>query len=518
MPESTPPPPPPAPFTHREIVVIMTGLMLGMSLAVIDMTILGAALSKISDDLSAGDNISWIVSIYLLVSTAATPIYGKLSDLYGRKIMLQSAIAIFIVASTLCALAGSLSSLIALRALQGLGGGGLLVMAQITLADITTPRERGRYQIFPATVWLVGGMLGPVLGGVFADHLTWRWIFWINIPLGLAALVMTQITLRRLPIRRSRSHHIDYLGAVLLVAAISTTLMIATLGGTELAWSSPWMFALIAAAAILFGLVALQERSAREPLLPPRLFANRTFIVANMAVALSMGPIIGAITLIPVLLQMAFAISASDSGFMLLPFAATGPLCAIISARVMTATGRYKQLCMIGITLSGVAMLLLAFTNQTTPLWVIAAMLAAFGVGGGLSGPALMVGIQNALGAEDIGTGTAALAIFRNIGGALGTAVFSTLVIGHIDQLATALPGLEHLGPRPAIALLHAGGEALDRVPAALRAPVGEAINSALRLMYWIAAAIDFLIVALLAFMPHIPLRAFHHAPGAARK
>src|SRR6185312_1018117 len=257
-------------FSHREILVILSGVLLGMSLAALDQSIVATALPAIAGELHGLERLSWIVSAYLLTSTASTPIYGKLSDLYGRRVLLQIAIAIFVVASVLCAAAQDMPQLIAARALQGLGGG-LISMAQAVIADVISPRERGRYQGYLSGMWATASVGGPVLGGFFVDYLSWRWVFWINLPVGIAAFILCRRALARLASPRQR-RRIDYLGATLLTAGVADLLLVASWGGTTFAWTSATLIGLMAAALPLVGGFMLQELRAAEPIMPPRLF------------------------------------------------------------------------------------------------------------------------------------------------------------------------------------------------------------------------------------------------------
>src|SRR5690242_4750554 len=260
-------------FSHREVLGILSGILLGMMLAALDQSIVATALPAIATELHGLEHLSWIVAAYLLTSTASTPIYGKLSDLYGRRLLLELAIAIFVLASLLCGFARTMPELILARAAQGLGGGGLISMAQAIIADVIAPRERGRYQAYLSGVWATASVGGPVLGGLFVDYLTWRWVFWINLPLGIAALILCRRSLGKLAVNRTR-RRIDYLGAVLLTVTVTDLLFIATSAGTAFAWTSRVTLALLAAAQPLIAACIVQELRASEPILPPRLFVN----------------------------------------------------------------------------------------------------------------------------------------------------------------------------------------------------------------------------------------------------
>jgi EmrB/QacA subfamily drug resistance transporter len=493
-------------FSHRERVVILIGLMLGMFLAALDQTIVATALPRISSDLHGIEHLSWIVSAYLLTSTAATPIYGKLSDLYGRKIMLQIAIVIFLLTSILCALAATMGQLIAFRALQGLGGGGLLAMAHATIADVISPRERGRYQAYIASTFAVSSVIGPVLGGLFVDHLTWRWVFWINLPIAVGALVLSELTLKRLVARRLR-HRIDYPGAVLIVAAVCCVLLVTTMGGNEAAWDSPLIAGLAAGAVVLFALCVVQERRASEPILPPRLFADRVFLIASMVNVLTSIIMLGGIVFMPLFLQLVYGLGAGDSGLMLIPFTGATVVAAISAGRLMAATGRYKIFPLVGVTLILAGMVWLSMVTPATPLALTGGAMVLCGLGIGLVMPILVVVVQNTVETRDLGTATASISFFRSMGGSFGVALFSAVVIARLNSLVGAVPGQAVLGASPGITLLHAGAQALDLAPAAIRAPVTAAITQAFHDTFLVGAGLALLTFVLALVLREVPLR-----------
>ncbi|HEX6957964.1 MAG TPA: MDR family MFS transporter [Ferrovibrio sp.] len=494
-------------FSHREKVVIIAGLMLGMFLAALDQTIIAAALPRMAADLHDVEHMSWIVSAYLLTSTAVTPIYGKLSDLYGRKLMLQTAILIFLLTSLLCGLASDMGQLIAFRALQGLGGGGLLAMAHATIADVVSPRERGRYQGYIASVFAASSVIGPVLGGLFVEHLSWAWVFWINLPLGLAALFVAQTTLKRLQVKRLR-HKIDYPGAVLIVAAVTCILLITTMGGNDAAWSSPVILWLGIAAAALFLLSLWQEARAPEPILPPRLFRNRAFTVANTAGLLLSMVMIGGLIFLPLFLQVVYRLSPGDSGLMLIPLTCLTVTGAITSGQLVARTGRYKIFPMIGLTLVTIAMTLLATAPLHTSLLRVGVYMALSGFGIGLVMPVMLVTVQNAVEPRDLGVGTASISFFRSMGGSFGVALFGAVLIARLNHWAGQAPDLAAaLGAEPGIRLLHAGTGALDLAPAALHPALAEAILRSFHEVFGLGAVIAAVALAVFLLLREIPLR-----------
>jgi len=492
-------------FTHREVVLILAGLILGMFLASLDQTIMATALPRMARDLNGIAHLSWIISAYLLTSTAVTPIYGKLSDLYGRKPMLQIAIAIFLLTSILCGLAASMNQLIFCRALQGLGGGGLISMAHATIADVISPRERGRYQAYIASSFAVASVIGPVLGGLFVDYLTWRWVFWINVPIGLGALAMAQYSLRRLIAKRTR-HKIDYPGALLIVASVCCVLLVTTMGGNEFAWDSTQIRLLAGGAVALFLATILQERLASEPILPLRLFANRTFLLANLINLLTSIGIFGAIIFIPLYLQLVYGLAAGDSGFMLIPFTAAMIAAAIMTGRLMSRTGRTKIFPLIGTILTCAGMACMSFLNTATPLALSATVIAVAGMGIGLVNPVMMVAIQNDVEVRDLGTATSSISFFRSMGGSFGVALYTAVLIARLNSLVGALPGAD-LFPSPGTQMLREGAQAVLHFPTVPPPLLAAAIDRAFHDVFRMGAAITFLTFIAVLLLKERPLK-----------
>ena len=419
-------------FTHRQTVTIMIGLMLSLFLTTIDQTIFAPALPRIANDLAGESSISWIISIYLLSSTAVTPIYGKLSDLYGRKIILHTSMAIFILGSILCALATSMTQLIGFRLLQGAGGGALMPMAFAIAGDVVPARQRGRYQGYFSAAFGAASILGPMLGGWFADQLSWRFAFWINVPIGLAAMVIAEFTLRGLGAKHLH-HRIDYAGAFLIVGAASCIMVVITMGGHELAWNAPSLLALAALGLVLFGAAIVQERRASDPMLPPRLFRNSTFIVANLATMICSLGVIGITIFIPDFFQVVFRLSASASGAALIPFLLLWTVGSLAVGRRVAATGRYKLLPPVGLALAVVAMLGLALVTPATSLWLAISLVGLLGIGASPVFNIMLVGLQNAVDRADLGTATSANGFVRSLGSAFGVTLFGAMLSGSAD-------------------------------------------------------------------------------------
>jgi EmrB/QacA subfamily drug resistance transporter len=415
----------PIPLTHRQVLVVFSGLLLVMLLAALDSTIVSTALPTIVRDLGGLEHLAWVVTGYLLAQTIVTPVYGKLGDLYGRKIVLQAAVVLFLAGSALCGLSQSMTQLIAFRGIQGLGGGGLLVTTQAVVGEIVPPRDRGRYQGFFGAVFGLASIAGPLLGGFFTTHLSWRWIFYINLPLGIAALMVLALTL---PARAERrAHAIDYAGAALLAVVLSAVTLLADIGGSAYAWSSPVIVGLIIAALVALVVFILVERVAREPILPPRLFAERAFSVTS-AVGLIVGfALFGSVTYFPVFLQVVKGVSPTASGMQMLPMMVGMLSMSIVSGQLISRTGRYKHFPIIGTGVMTGALVLLSRLSLETSSYVTSAYMLLLGVGLGMVMQVLVIAVQNAVEYRDLGVATSGATLFRLIGGSLGTAILGAV-------------------------------------------------------------------------------------------
>ncbi|HTS90677.1 MAG TPA: MDR family MFS transporter [Stellaceae bacterium] len=492
-----------APISHRAVLRILSGVLLGMFLAALDQTVISTALPTMAADLSGVEHLSWVVAVYLLTSTASTPIYGKLSDLYGRRSLLQGAITIFVGGSMFCAIAQSMPQLILARAVQGLGGGGLITLAHAVIADHVSPRERGRYQGYLSGVWATASVGGPVLGGFFVDHLSWRWVFWINLPIGALAYLLCWRALRHLT-RKSESRAIDFLGACLLTSAVASLLLVATWGGSQFPWLSLPIIALGGGGLALLALFLVQELRAIEPILPPRLFRNDVFRTANCTSFLVAMVLFGTTMLLPIFLQIVSGMSPGRSGMLMAPFMGATVVSSFITGRLMRSTGRYKRLPIIGLSLATLGLALLATMTVNTPVLAISSYLAIIGMGFGFTFPVMLVSVQNAADPRDIGVASSAVNFFRSMGGSFGAAIlWSVLIVALGHRLAS---GGAAVGD-DSLALLRGGPEGLARLPQGLREAVLPALGYAFHVVFASAAGIAGVALAVAATLQERPLR-----------
>jgi EmrB/QacA subfamily drug resistance transporter len=412
---------------HREILSVILGLLLAMLLAALDQTIVATAMPTMGQDLHDIEHLPWIVTSYLLASTAVTPLYGKLSDIHGRRPVLLAAISTFILGSIACALAPSMLVLICARGLQGIGGGGLISLAQTIIADIVSPRERGRYQVYIASVFITSSLAGPVLGGFFAEHVHWSAIFWINVPLGLGAFAMTYSKLKRLP-RHQRPHRLDIVGAVCLIAASTSLLLALTWGGVRYPWFSFQIIVLILVSAGFWTAFFLRTQMASEPLIPITVLQNQVVRTGTLSASLAMGTFIGLSIFMPMYFEGIVKLSASGSGLALIPLMVGTVVGATISGRSMTHIAHYKRLPLIALVFSLGATAAMAFAHSYS-LLVIEVLLATISIGLGTVMPVTTVSIQNAVAVHELGTATASMNFFRQLGGAFIVAIFGTIVL-----------------------------------------------------------------------------------------
>jgi EmrB/QacA subfamily drug resistance transporter len=421
---------------NTSIRLTFGGLLLAMLLASLDQTIVSTALPTIVRDLGGIDQLSWVVTAYLLAATVSMPLWGRVSDLYGRKRLFQAAIVLFLLGSALSGASETLSELIGFRALQGLGAGGLMTLAMAIVADIIAPRERGRYQGYIQMVFVLASVAGPLLGGLFTDEASWRWVFYVNLPIGAVALAIS--TRLRLPAGSGRAR-IDVLGAALLGAGLTAILLVTTWGGREYAWGSPEIVGLaVAAVGLLAGFFA-QERRAPEPVLPLRMFREPVFDVVSAVLFLTTCAFFAAIVFLPLFLQRVTGASAVQSGLQLLPLLLAGTLSTAVIGRVVTRTGRYKVFPAVGLGLMAIGLFLLSRLDETSSHATIALDMVVFGLGFGMVSQLLVLAIQNAVDRRDIGIATASANLFRSLGGSVGAALFGAIFASRVS--AGAGPG-----------------------------------------------------------------------------
>ncbi len=489
---------------RRGVLLVISALLLGMLLAALDQTIVSTALPTIVGDLGGASHIAWIVTAYLVTSTVSTPLWGKLGDLYGRKSFFQAAIVIFLAGSALSGLSRTLEMLIAFRALQGLGAGGLMVGAQAIIGDIVSPRERGRYQGLFGAVFAVATVVGPLLGGFLTQHASWRWVFYINVPIGAVALVVTAVVLPA-HMRGARKPVIDYVGTLLLSAAVTALVLVASLGGTTYAWSSVPIAILGASGVALLVVWALVERRAREPVLPLHLFANRVFS-ATSAIGFVVGfGLFGAVTFMPVFLQVAKGADPTLSGLQLLPLMAGLLLTSIVSGVVISRSGRYKVFPIVGSAVMTLGMYLLATVHATTSDGVMYLYMVVLGLGLGAVMQVLVIAVQNAVPYEELGVATAGATFFRSIGGSFGAAIFGAIFANVIGgRLARALHGY----PVPRDLGSSVSPASLQHLPAGVHAAVASAYASTVGTVFLVAVPIMGLAFLLTWLLPEVRLRA----------
>jgi EmrB/QacA subfamily drug resistance transporter len=485
--------------------VSFTGLMLVLLLAALDNTIVATALPTIVDDLGGLEHISWVTSAYLLAQTAVTPLYGKLGDLYGRKRILQSAVLVFLAGSALCGQSQSMTELIAFRAVQGLGAGGLIVLTQAVVGDIVAPRERGKYQGFFGAVFGTASVAGPLLGGFIVQQWSWRWIFYVNVPIGLVALVVIAITLPST--QRARQPVLDYLGAGLLATALSAIVLVTSLGGTTWDWASMETFATGAIGLVALALFAVVERRATEPVLPPALWRQPVFRVAG-ALSFVVGfALFGAIVFLPLYFQTVDADTPTESGLRLVPMMVGVLITSITSGQVISRIGRYKAFPVAGTAVMAIGMFLLSRLGIGTSTAVAALYLLVLGLGLGMVMQVLVLAVQNSVPYEVLGTATSGVTMLRSIGGALGTAVFGSIFTNRLVDLMSS-------GTMPASAQQAlAGGarltaEQLARLPEAARTAYQQAYVDALSPVFLVAAVVSFLGFLVSWRLQEQPLRA----------
>jgi EmrB/QacA subfamily drug resistance transporter len=486
----------------RHLLLIFAGLMVTMLLSSLDQTVFATALPTIVGELDGVDHMLWVTTAYILASTIMLPVYGKLGDVVGRKGLFIGAIALFMAGSLIGGASGSMEQLILGRAVQGLGGGGLMILAQAIIADVVPARERGRYMGVMGGVFAVSSVAGPLLGGWFTDGIGWRWAFWINLPVGLLAIA-TAVAFLRLPRYSSKKATIDVAGILLLAVASTSIVLITSWGGGTYDWNSPIIVGLAVVAvvgAVSFGFV---ERSAAQPIMPGHLFRDRNFNLTTIAGLISGVAMFGALAYLPTYLQMVVGANATEAGFLMTPTMAALLVASIVSGQLVSRTGRYKWLPISGMIIVAVSMLLLSTLTPAMPVWVVCSFLAVMGVGLGMSMQILILIVQNSFPVTQVGTATAANNYFRQIGASLGSAVVGGLFTANLTTLLaerlSGTAGNAGLANSFTPALVH-------DLPPAIRDIVIGAYNDALTPVFLYMVPLIVVGVVLLCFVKEKPL------------
>lgn len=444
-----PPIVPAPPLSKSEVRTILLSLMLTMFLTALDQTIVATALPTIGRQFNDVTNLSWIITAYLLSSTAVAPVYGTLSDIYGRRAMIITSLSLFLIGSVLCAIAPNILTLILARALQGLGGGGILPLVQIVISDVVTPRERGQYQAYFSSVWVAAGIAGPVLGGLFAEHLHWSVIFWINLPLGILSLALLLPRMGKIPVFHRR-RKVDWLGGVLLMASAVIVMLVLTWGGNRFAWASPAILAMIGSAFVLSIAFVWHANRTSEPFLPIPLLAGPVVPFAMAAGACAIGTMIGLTVNMPLYYEVVYGLTASEAGVALIPLVAVSVLGAWAAGHAMTYTKHYKRAAIGGVSLAACVALTLTLITPL-PLWHLLALLSLMAVGLGMVFPISVVSIQNAVPRAQVGTATGAMNFFRSLMASFTVAIFAAILL-------MALGGDLSIGAEHQIGAKHAIG------------------------------------------------------------
>lgn len=489
-----------AELSRREILAVFVGLMTAMLLAALDQTIVATALPAMVSELGGLSSLSWVVTAYLLASTVSIPLYGKVSDLFGRKRLFQGAILVFILGSVACGAAQSMGQLIAFRAVQGAGAGGIMALTQTIVGDVVSPRERGRYMGYIGAVFGLSSVLGPLLGGYFVDTLDWRWVFYVNVPLGALALVVTE---RKLPAAFTASRRrIDVAGAALLVTGVTALLLVLTLGGETYPWGSARLLGLGALSAGALAAFLVVERRADEPVLPLRLFREPLVSLSSLVVLIVGMAMFGGVVYLPLFLQVVIGTSATSSGLLLLPLTAGLLITSIGSGRLITRSGRYKPYPIAGMGVLALGLGLLSTMSTQTSLATASLFTAVLGAGIGLVMQNLILVVQNAVPVRDLGTATATATFCRAIGGTLGVAVFGAVLNARLSTILLALPGGAAIDPDSL-----SSAATVTALPAAAREVARTALAASITEVFLVAVPVALVGFALSWFLREIPLR-----------
>ncbi len=480
-------------LSHSEVKLIITGVVVAMFLAALDQTIVVTAMPTIGRALGQAQYLPWIVTSYLLASTMVTPLYGKVSDIIGRRITLLFAVVVFILGSVLCAVAPTLILLIFARGIQGLGGGGLISLAQTIIADIVSPKERSRYQVYIAGVYMFASVTGPLFGGYLAEHWHWSLIFWINLPVGLVALMMTYHLLKKLP-RHERPHQLDYWGAALMAVASVAMMLALNWGGTQFPWNSPQILGLIALSILFWAGFIWRMNTAPEPFVSFEILGNPVVAMGTATALLIMGCYVGITAYLPIYMELVFGLSASQSGLSLIPFMSGTVVGAIIAGQFMARAVHYKRPAYVGLIFSVIGLVVLATSRVPPSFFMLEVLMAGLSVGLGTVFPLTTIAIQNAVQPHQMGTATGVMSFFRSLGGAMIVAIFGAVLFAQLPNFSS---------------MEAAAGVRLADIVA------NGTVHTAFRPLFGTAAFVLALALASFSRMPEKPLRAKVHVAEA---